>query len=837
MKILLQSLALTVLLGLQFSATTHAASFSMWDKPQHQAEWIALQHELFVRAAFASGVDVAATSAKIAPDLPEQFQIFKQPVAVAQLQAWARRRPATLQLDGALHCEDAPEISSEMFAAGWRANGVPSNAPRWFKLSLPSAAQWTVNAYASDDDPALSAFLDCNAPPSASADDNLLLQPALTLPKAAIAKLWLRLDRAIGAATLITPLATGRITGMIQGPAGAVSSAFSGVRAFSLNGALVSESTLANGAYSLDLQPNRYYLVARSSSLISQLYDNVECPDFNILQCDLANATILDVVADQTLSQINFTLTAGGKILGRVTDEQTGLGVQTLVYVRGTGTSQYSNVIAVGEAGRLEISRLPAGQYLLTAAYDRYSQTPSQRYLAQQYIGLNCSGPSLESCIASGNVVVVPRDQTRTEINFRLRPISSIFGTITFGSGSYEPVQIELLDASGNVVAGANTSPTYTLSNIPVGGYRMRFSTPSIRMLYPDLICAMPSCADQIAQATVLQISGATTNLYGIDAHFPSHRTLTGRVRDRLTGQALAAQVQLRQGAISLYSQTNSLGEFQFYNPPAGAVALLASSYTHLDEIYPNLQCQTQLQTYCDFGSNAPANLNIAQLGSTEADFQLSLGATVSGRLLRISGKPQNFNGSARLRTASGAVVSMASGTQAAPGYYSARDLAPGVYVVDWPENAQFFAAPGQSFTLGLSENLIGPSLVLPPKQPLEGRVTNSSGVGIAGVVIDAWGGTRYRESAQTDADGWYWLSNSSPLTSTLALSTDAPGFTNQIHSAIACPLGSAYSGHCDIRTATTIPSPAIFDADHLIHFQMEAGAPSEQIFSDGFEF
>ncbi len=812
---------------------------------------------LWLQVALPNPVNASALDAKAAEKRALQQQIFEAarstvalPTLNAQLdapelQTWlnvdSRMRlvefsePArgAAYISGAEHCELAPSVTMAQLNNGALVSAAADAQPRWIKLVQPGHQQWTLEAFAIDDDPALSAFADCNSTLLASSDNSVLLQPRLTLDKTIGATVWIKLERALGKSTQLIALQTGRISGSVNNLAFATS--LNTVAAFNSAGAHVASSSIVNSRYQLDLPPGGYYIKAITVGRIAQIYDNVECAPQGVLSCNLSTATLLPLVEAQQLDGINFVLDGGAIVAGRLFDEETGLGISGAVQASVAGVlSAGANTDA---AGRFTMRGFAAGTYTFKAGGE-YELAQPERFLAQQYRNQNCATPSSQSCsLAIADPISLTRGETRTGIDFPLRRVSTISGAI---SPQFSTL-VEVLNQTGAVVAGANSFGNYVISDIPVGSYKIRFSGNGQRMLYPNLLCSQVDCGDRLAEATALNIVSNRTTLTAIDGTFGETRFLRGRVLDRSSGAGISdVDVYLKRADGSFTSTRSLNGAFLFVDPPIGPVTLFANSNTHINAYFPNIDCQAPLQLNCfNNSSTAPTNFIVPLSADSSAEFLLQRGASVSGRFLQISGKQHVNTGlGLSLRTAAGAEIPISfSGLTPNNVSFLVGDLHAGSYQVGVAESSNFFLPPARQISLQAGQVMSGIDFTVQPKIGFEGRVIDSNGAAIAGVAIDFWQNTQFISTAQTDSNGWYWFPNSQTAFAPLRISTDAPqAYTNQVHQGISCAVGSVYSGRCNLRQGQEIAVPATSPSDHLINFQLSPAGNTEQIFYSDFE-
>lgn len=787
--------------------------------------WIGFQQKVFESARSGRAFSVEKEWAK---PIPTEFQHWLDVDSNVFLAELSRPMPGATSLSGALQCELAPSLSLTELQNGALFTESTDAKPRWIKLQLAKAQQWTLIAFAIDDDTALSAFVACDSPALGSSDDAIMLLSKLTINAGTIPAVWIKLDRAIGKSTQLSALQTGRISGSVSVP---VTLPNGRVSAFNAVGTHIASSTVVNNRYELEMPPGSYYIKANYLRTVSQVYDNVECASEGVLSCNLSAAALLPLASNQQLANVNFLMDTGAIVAGRIFDEETGIGINASV-----STANSTAFAQTDAVGRYVMRLVPSGEVGVTASAYRDIDQP-ERYLAQRYRNRNCPNDLPQSCsLTLNDPIFISRGETRLGIDFPLRRVSTISGTLI---SPQWPILIEVINNAGIVVAGTNGFSNYVVSDIPVGSYRVRFGNGTSRMLYPNLVCSQADCSDRLAEATVVTITSNRTSLVNVDATFNSTRFLTGRVLDRSTGTPISSQVTLRNANGVTLSAYAGNGEFFFADPPIGPISLFASSMSHIDAYYPDIDCQAPLQTACNTSTSGSTNFIVSATGNSSAEFRLLRGASVSGKYLRASGKQHSdFSLVPNIQTTNGATVSIPQSQTPLPFSYRINDLQPGSYFVNIIQNNRYFMPVARQITLIPEQMLTGLDFTVLARFDFEGRVTDAAGIAIAGVALDFWHNSQLITTAQTDVNGWYFSFGNVQLNeSPIRISTDAPqALTNQIYQGISCPLGPVYSGLCNLRQGSEIAVPAIVPSDHLINFQLSPAGSTDQIFFGDFE-
>jgi 5-hydroxyisourate hydrolase-like protein (transthyretin family) len=285
----------------------------------------------------------------------------------------------------------------------------------------------------------------------------------------------------------ITGTATNGVTGT---PAQGVE-----VEALDSSGDVVDAAdTAADGTYTLTgLDTGSYKLEFFGTGFVTAFYNGASSS---------ATATAISITRGATTGGINLLLlpaSSGGRISGTVTGSN-GLpisGASVTIY------DTAGNVVGNGTSTDVDGSYLTAA--LLPGSYKVGFSTVAGN-LAFQYF-------NAKPTLASANAVGVGAGATTANINAALAAGGTVTGTVSDAT-SHAPlagVQVQLLDATGNVLAGANTraNGTYTMTGIPTGSYHVKFLANGL---------ALPGGALYADQYFSNKVTLATSDAVGITA-------------------------------------------------------------------------------------------------------------------------------------------------------------------------------------------------------------------------------------------------------------------------------------------------------------------------------
>jgi len=204
------------------------------------------------------------------------------------------------------------------------------------------------------------------------------------------------------------------------------------------------------GAYSIPgLAPGSYYLSAGAPFSINegyypQVYGGADCapmagPDWKA-PCSFAGVTPL-VVPDAGLTNVDFALSSGGLVFGRVVDATTGAGIPNALVAMCVAPTYYAQVSAIADAnGNYIITHTPR-QFMLSTEAGNYMDQVWPHTLFDD--GQRCVSNDPHS------VLHLPTDTGMlSNINFALSKGSHVSGTVSGTQGMPAHVAFFLLNAS-----------------------------------------------------------------------------------------------------------------------------------------------------------------------------------------------------------------------------------------------------------------------------------------------------------------------------------------------------------------------------------------------------
>jgi hypothetical protein len=482
------------------------------------------------------------------------------------------------------------------------------------------------------------------------------------------------------------------------------------VEAINANASLVFGSeTDAAGHFSTGGMPAGTYWVHTSNSLgyADKAYNNVLCPD----GCFPPQVgTPVSVVVGATVSNVNFSLPAGGKISGAVTNAAGGAPVP--INTGNAGVAIFNSIgVLVAQFytendGTYQTSSLPPGTY--------YLQTQNVPGFGNQlYNAIGCTGCP----VLTGTPVTVTVGNTTGNINFPLAAAGSISGTLTNAAGgaAISGANVQVFSSTGAGIGNANTnaSGVYTIGGLAPGSYYVRTNQGGsfINEIYNDIPCQQ--CAVTTSGAALVPVTaGATTS--NINFALATGGRISGFVTNASGGaaiQGVAVQLFNSQSVSMGQFNTQANGSYTTAGLPAGTYYVRTNNTLgFINELYNDIQCPMAV---CQASDGTPITVT---LGVTTTNINFALNATsgkISGTVTTAGGAPlqnvtvQTYNSLGRFL---GGVTTDASGN------YSTQSLPDGTYYLRTAN------------TLGLIDEVYDDGPCLAQCQPLTGVPVNIVG-------------------------------------------------------------------------------------------------------------
>lgn len=511
---------------------------------------------------------------------------------------------------------------------------------------------------------------------------------------------------------------------------------------------LVSGRSAANGNYTMTVPGPGTYRVRADSSLALGFVDEYYTEVFLF-----SAATPLTMTANQARTNVNFTLSNGFNISGRVLVNGVGLsGIDIDVY---SSTGEFlSGYPALTTAnGNYTVGALPPGSYYVRANPDPATgQFQTTRYFP------SAATQALAMPIVITNASVANRDITVTDGG-------TISGIVTNTSGALlAGIDLDVYDLAGvrqDVNAVTKADGSYSLPILPAGSYKIRVDPTQAqgypRTYYPGVY--------SLSSAGVVSVTvGATTS--GQNFSLPQGGFATGTIR-RSDTNAVLAGIDL-----DVYDQADQRVDITTFSGVDGAYIIgpIAPGSYHM-RADPGQRDGFMVQYYNGKIDLATADGIIITSGGTTTglNYNLTPAGWIEGTVTRSgTGVPLAGIDLDLYNAADDTRVSLNART-AADGTYLLGPLLPGTYKLRCdPTPEQFLAVEYFDSIVRIAEatpivvvagaGATGRNFVLDGGGTIRGQITDElTGLPLAGIDIDILTATtviRLDQSSKTDANG-----------------------------------------------------------------------------------
>lgn len=607
----------------------------------------------------------------------------------------------------------------------------------------------------------------------------------------------------------------------------------------------------SQSTYSLPVLAGRYYLSATPPirmGVLMQVYPGVNCSAVSGQPCNYFQGTELPIGENQVVNNIDFALSAGASISGRIFPLH---------------PSVYSSLhISNSPSFPLAIQTDPNGNFKVSGLMPETYWVKTQR---EMYNGVVC----LQSCdLSAATPIVLGLNENRTGINLRPRLDPILFGRVD--AVLTEPAVITVYDHTGVIrIVNSDMAGSYS-TTFPAGVIRVSVSAKGyIPQLYDNLVCEFENNEENRCSN---HPSGRPISL-SIDDRMELNFQLAkkGGISGYLKGSGSIGRIEIcpiDSNKPCKYGEANpgmhSIYEIRDLIP--GEYFVYATSANDVDQIYPGVTCQMTSTRRCN-GATTPNARSVRVLAdnvTTGIDFLLEKSGTISGFTY-------NFVGSTLYLFRLGLESEPYASKNFYTGFsYNFNDLQPGQYralmIPDRGRKTNVFPqlysgricteVTESACTLSNGEiiNVIGGqsteniNFLFASRLGVKGRVRLIGGVSSANVEVQLW---QIRQppllpllarTSQSLSDGRFNLEASSDPehVGSYFLATNGPAtHRNQIYSGVECAPGtSASSGTCGFAGATIIDLPALTPNQYGdIIFNLTNVGEAEAFLINGFDF
>jgi cytochrome oxidase assembly protein ShyY1 len=518
-------------------------------------------------------------------------------------------------------------------------------------------------------------------------------------------------------------------------------------------------STQSDGSYTIVALPTGSYKLqfqANTTGYITQWYNN---------KTSSTLADVVTVTAESAISGINATLAMGGTITGKV-NNTSGTGIANISVNATANGGSINSAVSTKSDGSYTIVGLPTGIY-------KVQFQGASGYVSQWYNNKKSS--------ELADAVAVTAGATTSGINATLIIGGTITGKVTNSSGTgIYPAFISARDVASSTYSTGTISQSdgsYSIIGLPSGSYKLDFSGSNGYLLQYYNNKTSPALADAV---TITE--GSTIS--GINATLAMGGTITGKVINS-SGIGIAS-VSVRatdsSGVFSSTAGTKTDGSYTIIGLPSGSYTIdfFAGDMGYLGQYFNNKTSSTLADVV-----NVNAGATVSGINAT-----LSVGGTITGKVTNTSGT--GIAGVMMLLLNEGGI--MGTYYTQSDGSYSISGLPTGGYrlqfqnytsgyINQWYNNkTSSTLADVVNVTAGATTNGINAILVL--GGTITGKITNSSGIGIAGVSVkatDSGDGTEYPYiSTTTQSDGNYSIIGLPTGNFKLQFQANTTGYINQ---------------------------------------------------------
>ena len=403
--------------------------------------------------------------------------------------------------------------------------------------------------------------------------------------------------------------------------------------------------TDAMGNYSLSsFAAGTYFAWVRFvDGFIDELFEDIPCPS----SCTVTNGTPIVVTAGQQASGIDFALSQGGTVTGRVTDATNGQPVANAIVELYDANGSYADDGTTDADGYYSIGGLGTGIYHARTDNARYSASSNTAdYVDAIYDGEPCDPNSCQ--VRNGQRIAVVVDRTTSGIDFSLQPAGRISGSVEMASTG-SPVTngyVNVYNASGNYFGRGyldSNGDYFVQAPLPVGPYFVRLfanGNAFVGQLYDGQNCLGNDCV--VTSGTPVNVTSGVVG--GIDFVVSTGGTIQGTVTAEAGGPLSGIYVDIHDatGKRVTTATTNSSGDFTTERlPPGDYYAWTYNGDGYIDEVFDDYPCAV-----CDVTQGTPISLTNG--ATATANFVLMPDGGLLHQVVAISGPSATPDSAAR---------------------------------------------------------------------------------------------------------------------------------------------------------------------------------------------
>lgn len=455
------------------------------------------------------------------------------------------------------------------------------------------------------------------------------------------------------------------------------------VQLLDTNGSQISATYAdANGYYTFATLPAGGYKVQASSNYhVSQMFDHVACAGDLQTQCDLADASVVDIT-NADVNGVNFTLQELAAIHGAVAYDSTpAFPYSTVLVVENTNTHLDTTATADAD-GNFIAGPLALGTYRI------YASAPG--YFSQAYDGTDCQTQTCATEFPNAATIAITAFGQQAVADFSLHSLPIISGHVQDASSGLPLANVSILASTSpprnfSVFGSAVTDQAgnYALMNVPAGRYYLwALSANHVDQIFNGVSCESfdasytynPNAVCDVSGATLLTIAPGQTP-GAIDFSLARSARVTGSAHLNVGSDSdiAAPNVPIRlydgTGAQIASATTDALGNYALDDIPAAtyfAAVISASSY--MSQIWRNQNCNGPCYPTTGTAISVPPATSIDDVDFSLLDLSAVVGRVTDGSGMPLAGSTVDlFSAQNGLHTASSIVN--------ADGFYSVRGV------------------------------------------------------------------------------------------------------------------------------------------------------------------
>ena len=435
------------------------------------------------------------------------------------------------------------------------------------------------------------------------------------------------------AAAVVTAAGTGSISGLVTAVGGAPLAGVV-VSAYLIDDGIQTTTTDSAGRYQVNglASGNYKVLTENRQGFLDELYDDTPCP---LGACSRNSQGATVVVTDgQTTGGIDFALSPGGRVAGRVTDAATGAPVAgAQLEIMNADDGGIATAVTDNDGRYVSESGLPTGSYLAVAA--------GTGYMKELFEDIQCSA-NFGCDFSSGTPIAVVAGAVTGGIDFALDKGGTISGRVIGSDTGSGIAGVYVVFFNAETIEFASEAYTdadgryRSFDGLVTGTYYVRVFGDVAGYLdegYDNIPCDHHCFIPAGVTAVPVTIAQETS---GIDFTLERGGVIAGRVTDGNTGQPLSGAVveaitTTDDPFYNNFGITDDAGVYRIQSLGTGTYrAFYDGRDGYLGEVWKELDC---FGTTC---FSIPGTPIAVQAGLTTAgiDFTPIRGGSITGRVV-----------------------------------------------------------------------------------------------------------------------------------------------------------------------------------------------------------